>query len=50
MGQMIKGKGVVRGKGAATLQRALAKSKPDPEKAEKLKSALRFHRGVKVIE
>lgn len=50
MGQVIKGKGVVVGKAAATIHRALEKSRPDPEKAKKLRSALQFHRGVKIIE
>lgn len=50
MGQAIKGKGVVRGKGAKTLQLALEKSKADPQKAEKLRSAMRFHREVKLVK
>ncbi len=50
MGQPIKGKGVVSGKAAMTLQRALEKSKADPEKAKKLKSALQFHSEVRVTK
>ncbi len=50
MGQTIKGKGVVSGKAASMIQQALAKSKADPRKAEELKSALRFHRGVKLVK
>ena len=50
MGQAIKGKGVVTGKAAMTLQRALEKSKADPEKAKKLEEAVEFHRGVRVIK
>ena len=50
MGQAIKGKGVVRGKAATTLRRALERSKADPEKAAKLRSALQFHSEVKVIK
>ena len=50
MSHAIKGKGVVVGRAAKTLERALAKPKSDPQKAKKLEEALRFHRAVKVIE
>ena len=50
MGQAIKGKGIVTGKAAITLQRALEHPKADPEKVKRLKEALQFHREVKVIK
>ncbi len=49
MGQAIRGKGVVVGKAAATLRRALAEPKADPQKIKKLEEALQFHREVKEI-
>ncbi len=48
MGQVIKGKGVVRGKAAMALRQALEEPKDDPDKVKRLKSALQFHRGVKM--
>ncbi len=50
MGQVIKRKGVVTGKAAEKIRRALANAKPDPKKAKKLEEALEFHRSVKFIE
>ena len=50
MGQAIKGKGVVVGKAAKTIERALSEPKSDPQKAKKLEEAVRFHRAVKIIE
>lgn len=50
MGQAIEGKGIVTGKAAITLRRALEHPKVDPEKVKRLKEALQFHRGVKVIK
>ncbi len=49
MGQAIRGKGVVVGKAAATLRKALAQPKADPKKIKKLEEALEFHRMVKEI-
>ena len=50
MGQAIEGKGIVTGKAAITLRRALEHPKVDPERVKRLKEALQFHRGVKVIK
>ena len=50
MGQAIKGKGVVVGKAARSLQQALAKPQTDPRKAKKLEEAMEFHRQVKVVQ
>ena len=49
MGQAIRGKGVVTGKAATTLRRAVAQPKADPQKIKKLEEALEFHRKVKEI-
>lgn len=46
---IIKGKGVVTGKAAMALRRALENPKIDPEKIRRFKEALEFHRGVKII-
>ena len=50
MRQAIKGKGVVVGKAAMNLRRALEKARATPQKAKKLEDAVRFHRGVKTIK
>ena len=50
MGQAIERKGIVTGRSAMALQRALDNTKADPEKAKRLKEALQFHREVKVIK
>ena len=50
MGQAIKGKGVVVGKAAKSLRRALAKPQTDAHKAKKVEEAMEFHRTVRVIE
>ena len=50
MGQAIKGMGVVVGKAAKTVERALSERKSDPQKAKMLEEAVRFHRAVKIIE
>lgn len=49
MGQVIRGKGVVVGKAATILQKALARPKADPHKIKKLEEALEFHRKVREI-
>lgn len=50
MGQAIKGKGVVVGKAAIALKRALENPKPAPEKVRRLEEAIRFHTRVRVIK
>ena len=50
MGQTIKGEGVVVGKAAIALKRALENPKPDPEKVRRLEEAIRFHSRVRVIK
>lgn len=50
MGQTIKGKGVVSGKYAERLIKALENPQPATEKSETMQRALKFHKEVKVIK